>query len=112
MTNSEIIEALRSFDISASCMEDCNDCEKFCVNNDCFLVQAADALEAAEKRIAELESQLPKDGEWEERYVPDAPLFLGRRFYCSVCGDWQTSGKTKFCQNCGAKMKEVEIERL
>ena len=30
------------------------------------------------------------------------------RFICSVCGEWQTYGKTKYCPECGAKMQEVE----
>ena len=28
-----------------------------------------------------------------------------RRFYCSVCGDWQTYGETKYCMHCGAEME-------
>ncbi len=30
------------------------------------------------------------------------------RFICSVCGEWQTYGKTKYCPECGAKMQEVK----
>lgn len=30
------------------------------------------------------------------------------RFVCSVCGEWQTYGKTKYCPECGAKMQEVK----
>ena len=33
-----------------------------------------------------------------------------KRFYCSVCGDWQTYGKTKFCMNCGADMRGGETD--
>ena len=46
-------------------------------------------------------------GEWEERYDDDDG-FLGRKFYCSACGDWQTYGKTPRCCYCGAHMKVVE----
>lgn len=56
---------------------------------------AADALEAAEKRIAEL---MPKEGEWidEQR---------GRWIYakCNLCGKVQDV-RSNYCPNCGAKM--------
>lgn len=59
----------------------------------------ADALEAAEKRIAELEAQLPKEGAWidEQR---------GRWIYakCNLCGKVQDV-RSNYCPNCGAKMK-------
>ena len=44
-------------------------------------------------------------GEWEERYIADANPLFRRRFYCSRCGEWTTHGKTRYCPNCGAKMK-------
>ena len=74
------------------------------------LNRAADALEAAEKRIADLETalaacrarkgeQMPKDGEWidEQR---------GRWIYakCNLCGKVQDV-RSNYCPNCGAKMK-------
>lgn len=31
-----------------------------------------------------------------------------RRFYCSVCGSWQTYGETKYCPKCGAEMETTE----
>ena len=46
-------------------------------------------------------------GEWEERIVNCNNLWLRRRFYCSNCGDWQTYGITRYCSQCGAKMKGV-----
>lgn len=50
-----------------------------------------------------------KVGEWEVRIVEDEGYdpfgFFKKRYYCSVCGHWQTHGKTKFCHNCGAEMK-------
>ena len=45
-----------------------------------------------------------KRGAWEERHVECENPWCRRRFYCTECGDWQTYGKTKYCQNCGAKM--------
>ena len=44
-------------------------------------------------------------GKWEERCDEnDDPLFR-QKFICSVCGDWQTYGKTPYCPYCGAKME-------
>ena len=75
-----------------------------------LLSDAADALEAADKRIADLETalaacrarkgeQLPKEGEWidEQR---------GRWIYakCNLCGKVQDV-RSNYCPNCGAKMK-------
>ena len=71
----------------------------FCQN--ALLNDAADALEAAEKRIAEL---MPKDGEWidEQR---------GRWIYakCNLCGKVQDV-RSNYCPNCGAKMKGANDE--
>lgn len=44
-------------------------------------------------------------GRWVECIVEDANPLFRRRFYCSVCGDWQTYGITNFCPDCGAEMK-------
>lgn len=46
-----------------------------------------------------------KLGEWEERYLEDENPFFRKRYYCSVCGDWNTYGKPEYCPNCGAHMK-------
>lgn len=43
--------------------------------------------------------------EWEERTVEDENPYFRRRFYCTNCGDWNTNGKTKYCPDCGARMK-------
>ena len=75
-------------------------------------LDAADALEAAEKRIAELEAQLPKEGEWiEENRRPKSYAFV-----CSECGrtaydvqptrgEWSKRCRYAYCPNCGARMK-------
>lgn len=48
-------------------------------------------------------------GEWKEKIVDDPIDNCGglfrRRFYCTVCGNWQTYGRPKFCPNCGANMR-------
>jgi uncharacterized Zn-finger protein len=94
---------------------------------------AADALEAADKRIAELntkcadqqsqinsmeseiEELLPKEGEWIER--EDLESAMKGKVVCSICGEPQfaleltnefvrmKNQKTNYCPNCGAKMK-------
>lgn len=51
------------------------------------------------------------NGEWITKIFPndESPLFRNR-YYCSVCGEWQTYGKPKFCMNCGSRMKEGEAD--
>ena len=84
---------------------------------------AAAALKAAEKRIAELErilkavqensginfrlwqeaeAQLPKEGEWVDEQ-------RGRWIYakCNLCGKVQDA-RSNYCPNCGAKMNRKE----
>ena len=84
------------------------------------LEQCADALEAADKRIAELEeqhgkqltrnimltAQLPREGEW---------IWENYCWHCSVCGENPTRGMGyvqgkdelfRACPNCGARMKK------
>ena len=104
MTNAELIMALRYCgDVKNICteIENCGYYGKkyFCQN--ALLNDAADALEAAEKRIAEL---MPKDGEWidEQR---------GRWIYakCNLCGKVQDV-RSNYCPNCGAKMKGANDE--
>ena len=47
-------------------------------------------------------------GNWEERYIEDAPMLMRQRYYCSECGEWNTYGKTNFCPHCGADMREED----
>ena len=100
MTNAELIKALRI----CSSQPCCDNCPRYDIDhaqetNDCcvhLLEDAAAALEATEKRIAEL---MPKEGEWidEQR---------GRWIYakCNLCGKVQDV-RSNYCPNCGAKMK-------
>lgn len=69
---------------------DC-DVERYCAD-------AATAIEA-------LQSQLPKRGEWIDRYDEDDKPFFKRKYVCSACSHWNTYGKSKYCPNCGAKME-------
>ena len=104
MANAELIAALRCKS------NDINDCTMCDYHNACYggtLEEiAADALEEADKRIAELEAQLPKEGEWIE-----GTYNLAHNLYkCSVCGlamittpDY--AEKHHYCYGCGAKNK-------
>ena len=101
----------------------------------CVALDAIDAIEAAEQKIAELErilkavqensginfrlwqeaeAQLPKEGEWIE--------VNKIKTYCSNC-NWASysmlvqkdafllrNNKTKYCPNCGARMKRKEAD--
>ena len=50
-----------------------------------------------------------KPGHWIFITVDDSendPIgFFKHRYECSVCGEWQTYGTTKYCPNCGAAME-------
>ena len=71
---------------------------------------AADLIEAQQKQIAELEAQLPKEGEW---------IDMGDFEMCSVCKIAQRKKyrqyhggfmwvRTDFCGNCGSRMAKGE----
>jgi predicted nucleic acid-binding Zn ribbon protein len=113
MNNAELIKALRTCAdhnaVGDKCYGECpyNGNYNECVDQ--MILDAADALEAAEKRIAELEAQIPKEGEWIE--------VNKIKTYCSNC-NWASysmlvqkdafilrNNKTKFCPNCGARMR-------
>lgn len=71
------------------------------------LEKCADALEAAEQRIAKLEAQLPKEGEWICSYPDIEPNPMFMYGICSICGFEQSiSDKLNYCPNCGARMKK------
>lgn len=130
MNNAELIKALR-YCISDEYVEKgcliCPICaprqgEMKCNSQDDAIKYAADALEAAEKRIAELEARLPKEGEW---IMDENPHDGDCR--CSACliaidamhernhkllnaltgGKWWTF--YRYCPKCGARMRTVTI---
>lgn len=45
-----------------------------------------------------------RHGRWEDEFKEDAEAFVKHRYVCTVCGKWQTYGKTAYCPNCGARM--------
>lgn len=101
---------------------------KYCANIEKrkLLSDAADAIEAAEKRIAVLEAQMPKlpdrqeflakgsfieeplsrpkEGKWEQ-HIFDG--IMGKRptaWVCTMCNCLSVY-KTDYCPNCGARMR-------
>lgn len=134
MTNAELIAALRICGNYAD-RDGCDEACPYYNDNDCpkrIMCDAADALEAAEKRIAdleadkktlinvlkdksdfhatkdamriaELEAQLPKEGEWIDI---DGTMFAE----CSVCGKRHYGCNTPYCDMCGARMRGKETD--
>ena len=117
MRNEELIKALRTCAdhnaVGDKCYGECpyNGNYNECVDQ--MILDAADALEAAAKRIAELEARLPKDGEWIESNTRPRSA----QFCCSVCHRtcydiqptrdkaWTKRCRYHYCPNCGARMK-------
>jgi hypothetical protein len=112
MNNAELIKALRYCSDNEK-EEGCDECP-YLHNGMCrtMLSDAAYALEAADKRIVELEAQIPKDGEW---------IDMGDFAMCSVCKiaqrkkNRQYNGgfmwvRTDFCPSCGSRMAKGEQE--
>lgn len=120
----KLVAALRNNDWSDACP--CCD-EAMCKDDDCIILQAADAIEAIdrlldqntercealrgqlreahesyERHLNELEAQMPKRGEWE--LIDGAEPM---RWGCSRCKylSWETSN---YCPRCGARMTEVQ----
>ena len=80
---------------------------------------AADLIEAQAKRIAELEAQMPKEGEWRDDNGAVVPLddygYTTDLCQCSVCGDWLIASdeyevRGRYCPNCGSRMRKGEQE--
>ncbi len=95
MNNSELIKALKDAEgymiyVAPNCYASIEAIKA--------IRDAADALEAAEKRIAELEAQIPKEGEWIDI---DGTMFAE----CSVCGKRHYGCTTPYCDMCGARMR-------
>ena len=115
MTNAELIAALRYCKADSRCgvCEWYKYCESRKRNNESCLEQlhddAAAALEAAEKRIAELEKQMPKRGEWIEKWrfkTDGTPFHKIGDMECSVChGDMLGRYYSKYCPHCGALLR-------
>ena len=116
MTNAELIKALRYCKAHEACDHDASsECpyeHHWIDGEDCSIMllgDAADALEAAEKRTAELEAQLPKEGEWQWLSSTYDRVPCEMRYVCSVCHHQEITHYDKpwkhYCPNCGAKMR-------
>ena len=102
--NAELIDGLRWCADESICCDDFSgekcpyyDEKKDSCSTDEILHAAADALEAADKRIAEL---MPKEGEW-QGIIIDGQYWA---ITCSNCHQVGFNAKTPYCPNCGAKM--------
>lgn len=73
------------------------------------LIKAVGALRIAVNRIAELEAQIPKEGEWIVTTEVSDDGAVTSHINCSRCGFYWREPKHgkafKRCPNCGAKMK-------
>lgn len=76
--------------------------------NDCRPL-GHDEINAIEKAIAVMYGQDGKIGTW-KKDTDNTRTWDRVRFYCSVCGDWQTYGETDYCSHCGARMKKPETK--
>lgn len=121
MTNAELIKGLRWCADESICCDDFSgekcpyfDEKKDSCSVDEILHAAADALEAAEKRIAELEKRLPKEGECEAKkpktvketeysFYCDCPT-CGGRLISNLDGEWCAGSFDRFCRMCGQKI--------
>lgn len=133
MTNAELIKVLRK--CGKQSPDRCWDCDYYDREPWCesaLMTDVADTLEAADKRIKELESQsaffdaekqnyqenivyrderikelethLPKEGEWID--------IKGTMFAeCSVCGSRHYGCNTPYCDMCGARMRGERDEQ-
>lgn len=119
MTNAELIAALRYCAEHEGCdyyiAKDCPREETWVCGADCeqiLMRDAADALEADEKRIAEL---MPKRGEWIEKWrfrTDGTPFHKIGDMECSVChGDMLGRYYSKYCPHCGALLRGENDER-
>ena len=65
-----------------------------CTKNDCRTIDRAEALYNAGYRKQ-------SEGEW----IKDEKSKFEHRYHCSVCNFYLIGEPTKYCEDCGAKMK-------
>jgi hypothetical protein len=129
MNNAELIKALRwcgsEDERHEMCVDESYSCPmwnedrmtEYCKAD--LMLAAADLIEAQEKRIAELEAQLPKEGEWIDDNGANVPLdrdgYTTGMCRCSVCNDWLIASdeyevRGRYCPSCGSRMAKGEQE--
>ena len=112
MRNEELIKALRTCAdhnaVGDKCYGECpyNGNYNECVDQ--MILDAADALEAAAKRIAELEARLPKDGEWIIIGISVNGSSTAKCSKCDAIVHDSFTNTPNYCPNCGARMDGAE----
>lgn len=109
MNYEELVKALRWCD--ASFLHECGNClyvkYKHC-KDDCMDRMLRDAAAA----IEDLQAQLPKRGKWVTH--PEVKnIYGGVYIECPFCGEKyvvQNVSDEKFCRNCGADMRKMEVQ--
>lgn len=74
--------------------------------------QLRKAQESYERHLNELEAQLPKHGEW-IKHPEVKNIYGGEYIECPFCGEKyvvQYIADEKFCRNCGADMRTMEVQ--
>ena len=77
--------------------------------NDCLCVKQAEALyNAGYRKQSEwisVDERLPRESEGE--WLQDEESKFVHRYHCSVCNFYLIGEPTKYCEDCGAKMRGV-----
>lgn len=100
----KLVEALRCCEFGWSART-CDNCEYSKTDCQILLSDAAAAIEA-------LQAQLPKRGKW--IIHPEVKnIYGGVYIECPFCGEKyvvQNVSDEKFCRNCGADMRKMEVQ--
>ena len=73
----------------------------------CDAHEGKETISAFTIAIAVMIGQDGKIGTWKKE-TDNTRTWDRVRFYCSMCGDWQTYGETDYCSHCGARMVKAD----